>query len=71
MSSGWAGPGGKSSPMNDTEYRTYKLIKETIKRQEQEKKDAENSRRLSEGLPPLRDSLATKAKKNVKRFMNL
>lgn len=38
--------------MNDDEYRTYKLVKEAVKRREQEKKDADNAQRSSDGLPP-------------------
>ncbi|KAI4243004.1 MAG: hypothetical protein L6R40_003695 [Gallowayella cf. fulva] len=69
MSSGWSGPGGKSSPMNDDEYRTYKLVKEAVKRREQEKKDADNAQRSSDGLPPLTDNLATRAKKALLKII--
>ncbi|KAL8657355.1 MAG: hypothetical protein Q9226_002004 [Calogaya cf. arnoldii] len=62
LSSGWAGP---SIRMDDDEYRTYKLLKETVKRQEQENKQAENKRRAIEGLPLLKDSMITKAKRNL------
>lgn len=49
LSSAWAGP---SLRMDEDEYRTYKLIKATVKRQEEEKKQAEKKRRVMEGLPP-------------------
>ncbi|KAI4109828.1 MAG: hypothetical protein LQ339_001612 [Xanthoria mediterranea] len=42
LSSAWAGP---SIRMDEHEYRTYKLLKETIKRQDAEKRQAEKERR--------------------------
>ncbi|KAI4284739.1 MAG: hypothetical protein L6R38_001195 [Xanthoria sp. 2 TBL-2021] len=68
LSSAWAGP---SLRMDEDEYRSYKLIKATVKRQEEEKKQAENKRRVIEGLPPLKDSVATKAKRSLLKVMSL
>lgn len=42
LSSAWAGP---SIRMDEHEYRTYKLLKATVKRQEAEKRQAEKERR--------------------------
>ncbi|KAI4232117.1 MAG: hypothetical protein LQ349_005199 [Xanthoria aureola] len=42
LSSAWAAP---SIRMDEHEYRTYKLLQETVKRQDAEKKQAEKERR--------------------------
>ncbi|CAL8578811.1 hypothetical protein XPA_004584 [Xanthoria parietina] len=42
LSSAWAGP---SIRMDEHEYRTYKLLQATVKRQEAEKRHAEKERR--------------------------
>lgn len=56
MSSGWSGPGGKSSAANEDENRMYKATKAKVQRAQQEKRDSENLRRASEGLPPSRST---------------
>ena len=38
--------------MNDDEMKMYRAVKASVLQREQEKKDAENARRASEGLPP-------------------
>ncbi|KAI4230351.1 MAG: hypothetical protein L6R36_000162 [Xanthoria steineri] len=45
LSSAWAGP---SIRMDEHEYRTYKLLQETVKRQYAERRQAEKERRRAE-----------------------
>lgn len=69
MSSGWVGPGARSSPQNKFENDNYQATKRRLEGEEKEKKDIENARRLSMGEKPLKDSLWTKIKKIFKRSM--
>lgn len=52
MSSGWTGPGAKSSPQNESELRTYKALKRRLEAEERDRLTAENERRASLGLKP-------------------
>ena len=55
--SGWTGPGARTAPQNQQENANYAAIKAQVEKREQEKRDAENARRASEGLPPCKSSL--------------
>ena len=50
--SGWTGPGARTAPQNQQENEEYAALKAQVEKGEQEKRDAENARRASEGLPP-------------------
>lgn len=52
MSSGWVGPGAKSSPQNESELGTYKALKRRFEHEERDRLAAENERRASVGLKP-------------------
>lgn len=52
MSSGWVGPGAKSSPQNESELSTYKALKRRLEAEERDRRSAENERRASLGLKP-------------------
>ncbi|CAF9916849.1 hypothetical protein IMSHALPRED_003310 [Imshaugia aleurites] len=70
MSSGWIGPGARGSPQNQQDNANYAAIKAQVEKDEKEKREAENERRASEGLPPLKDGVWSKVKKGVqKAFM--
>ncbi|KAK0515186.1 hypothetical protein JMJ35_002565 [Cladonia borealis] len=69
MSSGWVGPGARSSPQNKFENDNYRATKHRLEAEEKEKRDIENVRRVSMGEKPLKDSLWTKIKKVLKRSM--
>lgn len=49
---GITGPGAKSSPGNQAELEAHKALKRRLEAQEQEKRDAENARRVSLGQKP-------------------
>ncbi|KAL8732576.1 MAG: hypothetical protein Q9181_003891 [Wetmoreana brouardii] len=70
-SSGWSGPGGKSSPQNSAEYQTYKAVKASVRAREQEKRNAENKLREIEGLPPLvvKEGFGKKVKKGLLKVL--
>ncbi|KAL8895411.1 MAG: hypothetical protein Q9192_003646 [Flavoplaca navasiana] len=59
--------------MDEAEYRTYKLLKASVKRQDQEKKQdlkaAEKKRKEIEGETSLQDSMANKAKRGLKKVV--
>ncbi|KAM0803547.1 hypothetical protein BDR22DRAFT_886381 [Usnea florida] len=67
--SGWTGPGARTAPQNQQENANYAAIKAQVEKREQEKRDAENARRASEGLPPLKDSAWSKAKHAVQKAL--
>lgn len=52
MSSGWIGPGARGAPQNQEDNAKYAAIKAQVEKDEEEKREAENARRASEGLPP-------------------
>lgn len=52
MSSGWTGPGSRTAPQNQQDNANYAALKAQVERDEKEKREAENVRRASEGLPP-------------------
>ncbi len=52
MSSGWTGPGARTAPQNQRDNAHYAAIKAQVEKDEREKREAENARRASEGLPP-------------------
>lgn len=52
MSSGWVGPGAKSSPQNESELAAYKALKRRLEAEERHRRTAENERRASLGLKP-------------------
>lgn len=52
MSSGWIGPGARGAPQNQEDNANYAAIKAQVEKDEKEKREAENARRASEGLPP-------------------
>lgn len=52
MSSGWVGPGARSSPQNKFENDNYQATKRRLEAEEEEKKDIENARRISMGEKP-------------------
>lgn len=52
MSSGWIGPGARTAPQNQEDNANYEAIKAQVEKDEQEKREAENAKRASEGLPP-------------------
>lgn len=52
MSSGWIGPGAKSSPYNESELSTYKALKRRLETEERDRRATENERRASLGLKP-------------------
>lgn len=69
MSSGWIGPGAKSSPQNESELRTYKALKRRLEAEERDRLTAENERRASLGLEPQKEPLGHRAKKLWKRMI--
>ena len=52
MSSGWVGPGARSSAQNKTENDNYQATKRRLEAEEKEKRDVENARRVSMGEKP-------------------
>lgn len=52
MSSGWTGPGARTAPQNQQDNANYAALKAQVKKDEKERREAENARRASEGLPP-------------------
>ena len=52
MSSGWIGPGSRTAPQNQADNASYAAVKAQVEKDEAEKREAENARRASEGLPP-------------------
>lgn len=52
MSSGWVGPGARTSAMNQEEMERHAELKRHLEAEEQEKKDVENARRISMGEKP-------------------
>ena len=52
MSSGWSGPGSRTAPQNSEDNANYEAVKAVVEKEEKEKREAENARRASEGLPP-------------------
>ena len=52
MSSGWVGPGAKTSPQNQQDLANYSAIKEGVEAEKKEKREAENVRRVSMGEEP-------------------
>lgn len=69
MSSGWIGPGARGAPQNQEDNANYAAIKAQVEKDEKEKREAENARRASEGLPPLKDSVWSKIKKAVQKAL--
>jgi len=69
MSSGWSGPGSRTAPQNQEDNANYAAVKAQVERREKEKREVENARRASEGLPPLKDSTWSKVKKGVQKAL--
>lgn len=56
MSSGWTGPGSRTAPQNQQDNASYAALKAQVHKDQREKREAENARRASEGLPPRKSS---------------
>ena len=52
MSSGWVGPGARTSPQNKADNDNYQATKHRLEAEEKEKRDIENARRVSMGEKP-------------------
>lgn len=52
MSSGWIGPGARGSPQNQEDNVSYGAVEVQVEKDEKVKREAENTRRASEGLSP-------------------
>jgi len=51
-SSGWTGPGAGTAPQNSEDNANFALIKEQVKAEEKERRDAENAERVNRGEKP-------------------
>lgn len=56
MSSGWTGPGARTAPQNQQDNASYAALEAQVHKDQREKREAENVRRASEGLPPCESS---------------